>query len=89
MNYQTYPSILESYQASELAQELSISEAEAAAEWFRNVAEYCLFENVAKLPLYHRFIARIEYINADLYYDYGADYYFIAREINDSQEVAA
>ncbi len=79
-HYLIYPSILESHQAAEIAEDLSLSsEQDAAAEWFKNVVENAIFEVAESLPRYHQFICHIDYIEADLYYDYGADYYFVAR----------
>lgn len=54
-------------------------ENKAAAEWFNNVTEAGDFEPAEELPKYHWFICHLPYIDADLYYDYGADYYFVTR----------
>lgn len=80
--YQIYSSILEGHQAYELAGSCDLQkENKAAAEWFSAVADDGEFEMVEKLPKYHWFICHIDSIDADLHYDYGADYYFLVREV--------
>ena len=56
-------------------------ENKAAAEWFNNVTEAGDFEPADKLPKYHWFICHLPYVQADLHYDYGADYYFLVKEV--------
>ena len=69
-----------SYQAYEMAHSCNLQkENKAAAERFNNVTEAGDFEPADKLPKYHWFICHLPYVQADLHYDYGADYYFIAR----------
>lgn len=80
--YQIYSSIFEGYQAFELAGSCDIhKEYKAAAEWFSNVGDDGFFEPVNRLPKYRWFVEHIENIDADLYYDYGADYFFLVREV--------
>ena len=79
--YQIYSSILEGYQAFELAHSCDIhKEYKAAAEWFSNVADDGEFEDVDSLPKYRWLVEHIDNVDADLYYDYGADYFFLVRE---------
>ena len=80
--YLSYPSILEGYQAYEMAGSCDLQKENAAAtEWFRNVAVEDFFEEEMQMPKYHWFICHIDEVDADLYYDYGADYYFLVREV--------
>lgn len=69
-----YDGILESYHAREIAEEDNITEEEAAKRWFSEV----IFEGEGhedEMPTFHRFIDKID-DEWDMYYDYGADYYF-------------
>ena len=73
-----YDGILESYHAQEIAEDYNITEEEAAKRWFSEV----IFEGEChddEMPTYHRFVDKID-DDWDLYYDYGADYYFAANE---------
>lgn len=77
-----YQSILEGHQAYAMAGSCDIhKENKAAAEWFRGIAEDGEFEEVNALPKYHWFVCRIDSMDAELHYDYGADYYFLIREV--------
>lgn len=75
-----YDGILESHAAREIAEEnknnfgIEQTEAEAAKEWFANI----IFEGEAffvQMPNLHQYVCSID-DDWDLYYDYGADYYF-------------
>lgn len=80
--YQMYQSILEGYQAYAMAGSCDIhKENKAAAECFNGVAEDGEFEEIEQLPKYHWFVCRIDSMDAELHYDYGADYYFLIREV--------
>ena len=80
--YQIYSSILEGHQAYEMAGSCDFQkENKAAAEWFSNVVEEGYFEPAEELPKYHWFVCRIDSMDAELHYDYGADYYFLIREV--------
>ena len=82
MKYLISTSILEGYQAYEMAHSCDLQkENKAAAEWFNNVTEAGDFEPADKLPKYHWFICHLPYVQADLHYDYGADYYFLVKEV--------
>jgi hypothetical protein len=75
-----YPHTISAYQAAELAKSENLDEEyEAAKMWFEEVAEYREFEPEI-MPKYNRFICHIDKIGADLYYDYGADYYFCVEQ---------
>ena len=88
--YQIYSSILEGYQAFELAGSCDIhKEYKAAAEWLSNVADEGFFEPVNHLPKYRWFVEHIDNIDADLYYDYGADYFFLVREVQKNEKEMA
>ena len=90
IQYQIYPSILESHQAAEIAANgMAETEEDAAVLWFSEITEATLFEITEALPYYHRFKQHIPSIEADLYYDYGADYYFIGREVQMSEKEMA
>lgn len=82
-----YDGILESHEAREIAEEnkknhgVEQTEDEAAKEWFGAV----IWEGEGHfdlLPTFHQFIDSIDN-EWDLYYDYGADYYFA---VNDNVE---
>ena len=75
-----YDDILESHEAREIAETnkkafgIEQTEAEAAKEWFASV----IFEGGAsfvQMPNFHQYVCSIDN-DWDLYYDYGADYYF-------------
>ena len=67
--------ILEGYKATEIAIDCKCEDADAAAKtWFSEVyhnSEYRFGEK----PTYSRYVCDIE-AGWELYYDYGADYYF-------------
>lgn len=82
-----YDGILESHVAREIAEEnkknhgIVQTEEDAAKEWFGAVV--CEGEGYFDLmPTFHQFIDSID-DEWDLYYDYGADYYFA---VNDNME---
>ena len=82
MKYLISSSILEGYQAFEMAHSCDLQkENKDAAKWFSNTAEEGDFEPAEKLPKYHWFICHLPYVQADLHYDYGADYYFLVKEV--------
>ena len=75
-----YDSILESHEAREMAENnkkafgIEQPEAEAAKEWFEAVI--CDGEaSFVQMPNFHQYVCSID-DDWDLYYDYGADYYF-------------
>lgn len=75
-----YPNTIDAYQAQEIAKDEGLNnEWEGTKMWFEQVAEYSEFEPHT-MPKYNRFICNIETIGADLYYDYGADYYFCVEQ---------
>ena len=75
-----YNGILESYQASEIAEEeskshgINVTEEQAAKKWFENVI-YGGEGSFQDMSTYHNFVDVID-DDWDLYYDYGAGYYF-------------
>lgn len=71
-----YSTILDGCQAAEIAQNLGYSKNDAAAFYFSNIELESDF-NQQKKPLYSKFICYINSIDCNLYYDFGADYYFI------------
>ena len=82
-----YDGILESHVAREIAEEnkknhgIEQTEEYAAKEWFGAV----IYEGEGHfdlMPTFHQFIDSID-DEWDLYYDYGADYYFA---VNDKME---
>ena len=77
-----YDGIIEAYKAQEIADEYNMySEDEAAAEWFKGVVEDGNFE-MGKMPLRREFIMNIPELDAEMYYDYGAGYYFLVKKQN-------
>ena len=79
-----YDGILESYKAREIAEEnkkehgVEQTEEEAAMEWFAAViSDGCTHEE--EKPLHSRYVDKID-CDWELYYDYGADYYFAVKE---------
>ena len=84
-----YGAILESYKAREIAEDHNENfpqyepqtEEQAAKEWFAAVIPDGEGE-FGNIPTYHRFVDSID-DEWDLYYDYGANYYFA---VNDNME---
>lgn len=69
--------ILESWEAAEIAEEHGLKdEAEGAAMWFNEVCYEAEWQQ-EEMPKYSKFLKRIE--GGDLYYDFGADYYFLVK----------
>ena len=87
MSKYIYDLILESHEAREIAENnkknhgIEQTEEDAAKEWFGAVA-YEAEGSFRDMPAYHRFVDSIDE-DLDLYYDYGADYYFA---VNDNME---
>jgi hypothetical protein len=70
--------ILEAYEAQEIAEDQNLPEEWMGAKvWFENI-DVNFEEN--EIPKYKQFIKHIDYIDADLYYDYGANYYFCIKK---------
>ena len=78
---QVYPTILEAHEAFEIGEEEGLDETEAAKMYFEQIVESDEEFVNDTMPKYNRFICHIDYIDADLYYDYGANYYFCVKEI--------
>ena len=82
-----YDGILESHIAREIAENnkkefgIEQSEEDAAKEWFSAVITDGE-GHFDVIPIYHRFVDALD-DEWDLYYDYGADYYFA---VNDNME---
>ena len=74
-------SILEGYQAEEIAEEYNLSVDEAAAEWFKGALDYDDFEENT-VTSKREYITDIPELDAQMYYDYAADYYFLIRNAN-------
>lgn len=77
MKYQILDTILDSYEAREIAEDYGFSSEEEGAEMYFNEIYYEGEWHVGMLPKYKKFISTIE--GGDLYYDYSADYYFLAK----------
>lgn len=78
---------MESWEAAEIAKEHGLKdEAEGAAMWFNEVCYEAEWQQ-EEMPKYSKFLKRIE--GGDLYYDFGADYYFLVRKgmTNESKKV--
>lgn len=75
-----YQNIINSTEASEIAEHDGFNEEwEGAKAWFEGVVESDADFEPGTMPKYNKFICHMDYINADLYYDYGADYYFCVK----------
>lgn len=87
MKYQILDTILNSYQAREIAEDYGFSSEEEGAEMYFNEIYYEGEWHIGMLPKYKKFINTIE--GGDLYYDYGADYYFLAKteDINENKNM--
>jgi len=86
MKCQIYSSILEGHQTYEMAGSCDLQkEHKAAADWFSGTCDEGDFEQADELPKYHWFICHIDSMDADLHYDYGADYYFLVREMKSEE----
>jgi hypothetical protein len=62
-----------------MADEYGLSEEEAAAEWFKGVAEGGDFEE-GQIPTHRQFVMEIPELDCEMYKDYGAGYYFIIKK---------
>lgn len=73
--------IIDGYKAQEISDEDGYNTPEeGAAAWFKGVIDNASEFEEGEMPEYHQFIDHIDEIDADMYYDYGADYYFVAKE---------
>jgi hypothetical protein len=78
---QVYPTILEADEAFEIGEEEGLDEKAAAKMYFEQIVKSDEEFVNATMPKYNRFICHIDYIDADLYYDFGVRYYFCVKEI--------
>jgi len=75
-----YPSIIEDYEAQQIAEENGLEEEwEGAKLWFEDVVESNEEFELEEMPKYNKFICHMDKIDSDLYYDFGANYYFAVR----------
>ncbi len=73
--YLMVDAIIEGYKANEIAEDLKLEDGdEAAKSWFGDIMVDSGMK-VCDMPEYHQFKLEISK-DWDLYYDYGADYYF-------------
>lgn len=96
MKYYTY-GVLESHKAAEMAEDMNMTEEQAAKTWFSEVLTDAELDIVNELPTHIRYVDEFipgaldvedddvyddadEYESWTLYYDYGAGYYFVAKE---------
>lgn len=92
MKYAIYGAILESYVANEIAEDMRYEDGEeltaeqqAAKTWFTEVIPDGEYE-FEEMPLYHQWVCNLE-SGWEMYYDYGASYYFAINEkINQNEE---
>lgn len=69
--------ILDSYQAEEIASDMNFeTPEEAAAYYFKEIGQDTN-NSKGQMPKYNRYVQDLPEINGELYYDYGADYYFV------------
>lgn len=72
-----YPSIIYSHEASEIAEQEGLEkEWMGAKAWFEGVVESREEFELEEMPKYCNFVCHMDYIEADLYYSFEADYYF-------------
>ena len=76
-----YDGIIEDYKANEIAEEQGITEEEAAAEWFKGVVDEMDFDE-KEIPSHRQYVMDIPELDAELYHDYGAGYYFLVKNDN-------
>lgn len=84
--YFIYDAILEGYKADEMAKDTGHKSGEEAAKsWFGDIIS-CEPENGSfqEKPMYSSYVDSID-DEWDLYYDYGADYYFTMNETKESK----
>ena len=75
-----YPSIIEDYEAQQIAEENGLEEEwEGAKLWFEDVVESNEEFELEEMPKYNKFICHMDKIDSDLYYDFGSNYYFAVR----------
>ena len=74
-----YGSILEQHEAREIAEEMQMSEEQAAAMWFLQTFDLDLGFNEEYID-YKRYIYDIEEIGCSLYLDWYAEYYFLVKK---------
>lgn len=74
-----YNSILEQHEAREIAEDMQMSEEQAAAMWFIETFDLDLGLNEENIA-YKRYIYYIEEIDCSLYLDWYAGYYFLVKK---------
>lgn len=75
-----YDGIIESYKADEMMKEEGFeSEEKAAAAWFEEVTADNAWSD-GEIPKYNKYICELPQSGADMYYDYGSDYYFAVKK---------
>lgn len=79
MKYYTY-GVLEQYKAAEIAEDMNMNEEQAAKTWFSEVLWEAEWDEVNSLPTYRQYVDDLD-DGWELYYNYGAGYYFAAKEI--------
>lgn len=78
-------SIIDGYEANEIAMSEGYEKEWMGAKfWFEGTIDYESEFELKNMPKYNQFITHMDYVDADLYYDYGANYYFAVRECNQS-----
>lgn len=75
-----YQHILNAYEAEEMAEDNNCSVEEVLCQWIDNVGYEGEFTE-EEMPRYHRYICKTNE-GFDVYYDYGADYYFFVDDRN-------
>lgn len=84
MKYFTY-GVLESHHAAEIAEDMNMSEEQAAKTWFSEVLWEAEWDEVDELPTYRQYVDDLD-DGWELYYDYGASYYFAVKENDNENE---
>ena len=85
--YFIFNEILDGYKADEMADQYGLSREEAAVEWFKGV---CIEDNFGEgnMPQNSQYVTDIPELDAELYVDYGADYFFLVKEAHAPMSMA-
>ena len=79
-------SIIDGQEANEIAMSEGYEKEWMGAQfWFEGTIDYESEFEPKDMPKYNQFITHMDYVDADLYYDYGANYYFAVREGNNGK----
>lgn len=78
-------SIIDFHKANEIANAEGLEEEWLGAQsWFEGIIDYDTEFELQDIPKHSRFIMHMDYVDADLYCDYGAGYYFAVRKSDET-----